>query len=74
MEEEEERYCRRVPLRMATMLFDFAACVNAFYVTWDKRPPEAFSTRKKIANWSWRAFEFFLAWGSVEALRFRVER
>jgi len=27
----EERYCRRVPLRTATTLFDFAACVNAFF-------------------------------------------
>ena len=34
MRGEEERYCRRVPLRTETMLFDFAACVNAFYVTW----------------------------------------
>ena len=32
--EGEKRYCRRVPLRMATMLFDSAACVNAFHVTW----------------------------------------
>ena len=32
--EGKKRYCGRVPLRAATMLFDSAACVNACYVTW----------------------------------------
>jgi len=46
----EERYCRRVPLRTATTLFDFAACVNAFYVTWDNRRSRIF--RLTVPCWS----------------------